>query len=155
MPLGTVAEVLTHGGYLPQLAELDKKKRSVVTRRNGMAFSLVWCLFFLFIMTPMFGLMGIDELAGAAAIMGIFGGFIILVSSVLFIKKEPLALTGKHHIPPQQHDLRGQPGYSALPPQQANDYGVPRAGSWRDTNDLQPSVTESTTKLLEKDDRPR
>ena len=44
---------------------------------------------------------------------------------------------------------------NALPPQQGvplSSYGPPQAGKWRDTNELQPtSVTESTTKLLEKD----
>jgi hypothetical protein len=46
----------------------------------------------------------------------------------------------------------------ALPPSQsipASAYGAPNAGSWRDTNDLQRqpgSVTDSTTKLLQKEE---
>lgn len=47
----------------------------------------------------------------------------------------------------------------ALPPQQsvpASAYAAPHAGNWRDTNDLQPvSVTEGTTRLLEKDETPQ
>jgi len=58
--------------------------------------------------------------------------------------------------PPGQYDLAGQQGYSALPPQQsvpASVYSAPQAGGWRDTNDLQPtSVTEGTTKLLDKEE---
>ena len=46
--------------------------------------------------------------------------------------------------------------YGALPPQQSipvSMYDTPRAGNWRDTNDLDPvSVTENTTKLLTKED---
>ncbi len=47
----------------------------------------------------------------------------------------------------------------ALPPQQsvpASAYAAPQAGNWRDTNDLQPvSVTEGTTRLLEKEEIPQ
>lgn len=159
MPLGTVAEVLAHGGYLPQLIELSKKKKTIFSRRNGMAFSLLWCLFFLFIMAPFWGIMNVDELAGVSAIIGIFGGLILLISSLIFLKKDsPFNISQQSFVPPAQRpDLHGQPGYTALPPQQsipASAYGAPQAGSWRDTNDLQPtSVTESTTKLLEKEDK--
>ena len=159
MPLSTVAEVVAHGGYLPQLLELSNKKRPLFSRRNGMAVSLIWFLFFLFILTPLWGILDVEELAAASAIMGIFGGLIILVSSLLFLKKDTPVYAGNPAFMPQaqRHDLQGQPGYSALPPQRSvpvSSYGTPQAGSWRDTNDLQPSsVTESTTKLLEKDDR--
>src|SRR6476659_8818599 len=78
LPLGIASEVLMYGGYLPQLAELDKKKRSLLTRRNGLKFSLVWFLFFLFIMAPLWGVLGVDPLAGASAIIGIFGGMILM-----------------------------------------------------------------------------
>jgi len=145
-----------YGGYLPQLAELDKKKRSLLTRRNGLKFSLVWFLFFLFIMAPLWGVLGVDPLAGASAIIGIFGGMLLTISSFLFLKKEPKF---DLHMHPGQYELPGQHGYSALPPQQsvpASVYGAPATGSWRDTNDLLPtSVTEGTTKLLEKDEEPR
>lgn len=159
MPLGTVAEVVAHGGYLPQLVELSKKKRSIFSRRNGLAFSLIWCLFFLFIMAPFWGIMNVEELAGVSAVIGIFGGLILFISSFMFLKKELPAYPGPQAFmpPTARHDLQGQPDYSALPPQRsvpASSFGVPQAGSWRDTNDLEPtSVTENTTKLLEKDER--
>lgn len=48
---------------------------------------------------------------------------------------------------------------NALPPQSsmpASNYFTPAAGNWRDTNDLQPtSVTESTTRLLDEDEKPQ
>ena len=45
---------------------------------------------------------------------------------------------------------RSLPGSQTVP---VSDYGLPGTGMWRDTNDLQPaSVTENTTKLLEKDE---
>jgi hypothetical protein len=159
LPLGLVSEVLAHGGYLPQLAELNKKKRSLLTRKNGLAFSLIWFLFFLFIVTPFWAIVDVEELAGISAVFGIFGGFILMLVSLIFFKKARslpatnIAWMGAG----AQQNLQGQPGYSALPPQQSipvNAYGAPQAGNWRDTNDLQPtSVTEGTTRLLEKDER--
>ena len=156
--LSIVSEVLVYGGYLPQLAELNKRKRSLFSRRNGLAFSLLWCLFFLLIMTPLWGILEIDKLAGASAIVGIFGGLMWMISSLIFLRKEP-KFTGDLGIyqPQGQYNMPAQPNYSALPPQQsmpASAYSAPTAGSWRDTNDLLPtSVTEGTTKLLEKDEQ--
>lgn len=160
LPLGVVSEVLAYGGYLPQLAELNKKKKSIFTRRNALGFSLIWTLFFLFIMTPFWGIVGVDELAGVSAIVGIFGGLIMALSSLIFMQKERVIYPMQQTVfaPPQQqyNPQPAQPAYAALPPQQsipANVYGPPKAGNWRDTNDLQPtSVTEGTTKLLEKDE---
>ena len=155
LPLGLVSEVLSHGGFLPQLAELNKKKQSIFTRRNGLGFSLIWCLFFLLIMAPLWGILNVEELAGASAVIGIFGGLIMMISSLIFLKKPPVyAWYGNNPA-----GLYGQPQRSALPPQQsvpASAYSAPRTGSWRDTSDLQPtSVIEGTTKLLEKDETPQ
>ncbi len=155
LPLGGVSEVLVHGGYLPQLAALNTKP-SLFSRRNGIAFSVLWCLFFLLILTPLWGIMGVDELAGASAIIGIFGGLMLLISSFMFLKTTPNIQLPGHMQPPS--GLYGPPQRHALPQSQsipASSYAEPRAGNWRDTNDLQPSVTESTTKLLNEDDNPR
>jgi len=159
MPLGLVSELLAHGGYLPQLAELHKKKQSLLTRRNGLGFSLVWFIFWLLIMAPLGGIANVEEFAAFSAVMGIFGGLTLMVSSLIFLKKPLPALPYAQ----SQHFLAGQQqhaptaGHAALPPQQtmpASSYAVPTAGSWRDTNDLQPtSVTESTTRLLKEDER--
>ena len=159
LPLGVVSEVLAYGGYLPQLAELNKKKKSIFTRRNGLAFSLLWFLFFLFIMAPLWGILNVEKMAGASAVIGIFGGLIMMLSSFMFLKKEivPFPFTqGAFPPPPGQYNMPGQQGYAALPPQQsipASVYAPPAHGGWRDTNDLQPTtITEGTTKLLDKDE---
>jgi len=159
LPLGIVSEVLTHGGYLPQLAELNQKKKSLLNRRNGLGFSLIWFLFFLLIMTPLWGILNVERMAGASAIIGIFGGLIIFVSSLIFLKSNkpvyPNSTLPYGPPPPQNYNLPQQPVYQpALPPQQSipvSAYQTPQAGSWRDTNDLQPANTESVTRMLEKD----
>lgn len=158
LPLSTVAEVVAYGGYLPQLAELNKKKKPLLSRRNGLGFSLIWCLFFLLIMAPFWGIVDVEELAAVSAIVGIFGGLIMAVSSLVFLPKAPRQLNYDqsaflpqgHQAHPPQQDYRALPSQRSVP---ASSYATPQAGSWRDTNDLQPaSVTESTTRLLDKDE---
>lgn len=158
LPLGLISEVVAYGGYLPQLAELNKKKKPILTRRNGLGFSLIWLLFFLLVMTPLWGISGIDELAAVSAIFGIFGGLIFAVSSLIFLKSDSSKLPPhikNLYAAQNAQSLYGQESRATLPPQQSvpiADYASPAAGSWRDTNDLSPtSVTEGTTKLLEHD----
>src|SRR5512141_1778209 len=85
-PLGLVSEILAHGGFLPQLADLYKSKTRL-TRRNGVIFSVLWCLFFLLIMAPLWGIANVGGLAGASAVIGIFGGLILLIASLTLLKK--------------------------------------------------------------------
>lgn len=157
MPLGLVSEILAHGGFLPQLAELYKRK-TILTRRNGVGFSLLWCLFFLLIMAPLFGIIDVDELAGAAAVIGIFGGLMFLVSSLVFLKKSPEGFELPMMETPNAKGLYGNANRNALPPQQNTPVSsyAPPAGGWRapDTGEIShpSSVTESTTKLLKKDE---
>lgn len=154
MPLSVVAEVVSYGGYLPQLAELSKSK-SVFTKKNGAIFSLFWFIFFTCFMTAFFAILGApEEFVGILAISGFFGGLLILMSSLIFFRSSKLVVPSSFQPPTA---FAGQHQQAALPPQQSipvNAYGAPQAGNWRDTNDLQPtSVTESTTRLLNDEDR--
>jgi hypothetical protein len=156
MPLTLVSEVLIHGGYLPQLAQLEQQTCTIYTRRNGVVFSLFWLIFWLLIMAVIFGgILNINRLGELFSVVGIFGGLLIFLFSVFFLKssRKPGFNTTQSSQPAP--GLYGQPHQQALPPQPAREYVRPTAGSWRDTNDLEPtSVTENTTKLLEKDEQP-
>jgi len=161
-PLGLVSEILAHGGFLPKLAELNQKK-SIFTRKNGVVFSLFLFIFFVPFLTSIAGgVFGIEVLGSILALTGVFGALMILIASLVFLpssKQYPLYLPQQMQPPlPNVHGLHGsQP--QALPGQQsipASAYAAPQAGAWRDTRDLEPSsVTESTTKLLEKEERPQ
>lgn len=165
LPLHVIADVVSQGGSLTQLDQLNQGKKKALTRRNGMIFSLFWLLFWLLIMTPFFGILEVETMAGVSAILGIFGGLIIFLASVFFLEHVPKApyyypYPPMPHQMPQypQQQMQGQPGYQqgALPPQQAvpaQGYAPPAPGSWRDTNDLgRPSVIEGTTRLLQKEE---
>lgn len=161
-PLGLVAEILFHGGFLPQLADLPKNKKWL-TRKNGLKLSLCMFLVFLLVLTPLAGVSGADELAGFFAILGTLGSIVMMILSFLFLPKagkdfqNEIAMQNAYQQPAQ---FAGRQNYqNALPPQQsqpAQSYMPPPANSWKapDTGDLaQPgSVTESTTKLLKKEE---
>jgi hypothetical protein len=152
MPLSLVTEVLNNGGYLPQLAELSQRKASIFNRRNGLGFAAIWLVFFLLLTALGGGVGGNEDFGAAMAIIGSFGAFIIFISSLIFLRPAP-----KRSNPTADRiaELAGPRSHGALPPQQAVPVDVyPQRTDWRSTNDLQPtptSVTDSTTRLLDKD----
>lgn len=155
MPLSLVAEVVANGGVLPQLAELSEK-RPFLTKKMGVIFSVFFIITFLMLFPALFGIAGVDEGAAVSAVFGVFGGMMLIIGSLVFLPsskpKYPFV-----QVPTSPQFLPGQHSQAALPPQQsvpASFYESPRpAASWRDTNDLTPgSVTEGTTRLLEKDE---
>lgn len=160
-PMGMVSELLAHGGFLPQLAELHKKK-SLFNKKNGVVFAIFWMITLMMLFPAMIAILnGPEELAGLSAVIGVFGGMMLIIGSLVMLpssKQYPLIPAQSLNPPhPVAHGLHGAGQHQALPPQQsipASAYAPPKAGSWRDTNDLEPSsVTESTTKLLEKEDK--
>ena len=153
--LDTIAEVLANGGVLPQLLELQEKQ-PLLTRRNGILFSVFWFIFFTLIMTSVGGILHLDEVAGLSAIIGVFGSIMILIASLTVLKK-PRKGFSEQTLQYQQQRISGNLN-NALPPQQsypAESYVAP-ATNWKapNTDDLvrPPSVTEETTKLLKKDE---
>ncbi|MGD9628197.1 MAG: zinc ribbon domain-containing protein [Pyrinomonadaceae bacterium] len=157
--LALVGELLANDGTLPQLAELYKKNTGLLTRRNGVIFSMFWTIFFLFIMTPIWGVADVEEMAAICAILGVFGGLMILIGSLVLLRKPTQApafmMQGAVH--PGQASLHGSHAHQALPPQQtqpAAEYTAPQ-GAWRtpDTGEfaIPGSVTDPTTKLLKKE----
>jgi hypothetical protein len=160
-PLGLVSEILAHGGFLPQLADLHKSKKWL-TRNFGVKISLIWFLLINFILVP---LAAITRAPGGVvaglAVIGFCGGLLMTALSFLFLQKENKTFFGQTAVPsdnsaPQY--LSGNQNQTALPPQTSqpvSSYAPPLAGSWKapDTGDLVPhSVTEGTTKLLQKDE---
>lgn len=158
MPLTVVADVVANGGFLPQLAALEQMnfKKPLFSKKNGVLFGVIWFIFLTCFMTAFLGILNRpDELIGIVAITGVFGAMMIIIGSLVGLpsSKPPLFYGHPAHVPPQ---MPGAPIHGALPPQQSipvSNYGPPKAGNWRDTNDLVPSVTESTTRLLDEENR--
>ena len=151
--LELVGDLLAHDGFLPELAKLQKG--SFLTKKNGVLFSVLWLIFFLLVVTPIAGILDLDEISGVAAIIGIFGSVILMLASLVLLRsslKAPIPLS-----PHQRGQISGGVGAS-LPPIQdkpARAYTAPH-GDWRspDTGPMKVpnSVTENTTKLLDKNE---
>ena len=148
LPLGTVSEVLNHGGYLPQLNELAKGDKTFWTRRNGLWLSLFFFISMILMAIITGGILDIEVLGELSVTLAFFGSALILIASVAFLRK-PI----RYATPELLRQVSGSQ-QAALPPQSvtpASAYAAPTAGNWRDTNDLAPAVAENATQLLEKD----
>jgi len=157
-----IAEVVASGGLIPGRA-IANSVASSSPRKRGLKQGLF--IFLLsFLVVPLLAIATIADNADEpfavviAAILLTVGGLLRMAYALMFESNAPTLLTGD--ISPQAPHLFGsQPNASALPPARsmpASSYAPPSTGSWRDTKDLehQPgSVTDSTTKLLQKDDQ--
>jgi hypothetical protein len=160
--LGLVSELLANGGYLPQLAELHKGKTTIFSRRNGVIFTVLWFIFWVMMVPAFFGIANEEDAAGVSAVFGLFSSLMFLIISLGLLRRPPKTYEiAAHQMPVAQAPVQmyGNPHAGALPPQQTQPAAsyMPPEGSWRapDTGDLvRPgSVTESTTKLLRKDEQ--
>ncbi|MGI8468165.1 MAG: zinc ribbon domain-containing protein [Pyrinomonadaceae bacterium] len=152
--LETVAEVLANGGVLPQLLEL-KEKKTLLTRKNGIVFSLYWFIFFVLILTSLFGIMDVNTLPAMSAIIGVFGALMWLIASFIFLKKPSANFF--QELPARHQNLSGTARNTLPPPQsQPVESYVAPVNNWKTppTGEVArpPSVTEETTKLLQKDE---
>jgi hypothetical protein len=155
-PMAHVAEVLTGGGVIPQLLNAGRKKKFFV-KKNGVFLSLMLVFVCWFLLTPLCAIADFEEGAAFFGILGFFLGIFGIASSLFFLP------SANEFRPAQQGDIyQGQmpplPHRNAvpLPPQQSipvDQYVQP--GQWRtpDTGqfDQPASVTDSTTKLLQRD----
>ncbi len=161
-PLMLVAEILSHGGTLPQLNLLQPKKKKIFTRRNGLVISFLWFLFFTCFMTAFAGITDApDNVIGFFAIFGVFGSVALTILSFFFLDNNPKieALPQQNFAPQQQNILNFPTNQNALPPQQSipiETYQAPNqnplyaAGNWRSTTDLlNKDSSEKATQMLE------
>lgn len=157
-PLGLVSEILSHGGFLPQLLDLDKSKKWL-TRNMGLKFALLWFVFITLILLPLAAITGAPrEVVPALGIIGVCGALFLTALSFLFLNNDVKSSNKKdfqsENYAPQ---FLGGQKTQALPPQtsQPTSSYIPATGAWKapDTGELVPhSVTENTTKLLQKDE---
>lgn len=154
-PLGLVSEVLAHGGFLPQLADLHNKKKKFWTRCNGMKVGLAWFLVLALLVTPIMSIF-IEEIALVIAAFGFITGLLMMIFSWMFLEKSPKipALDSAAY---QAASYLGGNAASpnALPSPPAQQDFFPPAGVWKapNTGEMIPhSVTEGTTKLFQKDE---
>ncbi len=151
-------DLLQTGGLNP-LVGSSKTTKALSPRRRGIRQGL-----FIFLLTFLFApLVGIISLAlrvepfgvGIVTVLFFIGGFLRMIYALMFESPETGDASLDDKVFAKAVQFHGREHRGALPPETAipaANYTPPTALSWRDTNDLVPSVTEGTTKLLEKDD---
>ena len=150
---GATELLLTGGAPLPPSVGSDSP-RSRGIKQGLFMFLLV------FVVAPILGMISVFALDVEPWPMGIAifllggGGLLRIAYALMFESKFAPALPeGRHDRELNSSTTIVSP--AALPPLAASEYISPQSGRWLDTNDLEPtSVTESTTKLLEKDSDP-
>ena len=152
------AELLHTGGVLPTAMPTDLEPSP---RTRGIRMGL-FIFLLTFLVAPILGMISVFLFRMPPWPMGIAifvlggGGLLRMVYALMFESKYPPGLTAgaSLRIDPQP-TLNQAAAHGELPPQQelpVSQYATPRTGRWLDTNDLEPpSVTESTTRLLERD----
>ena len=163
-PLGGVMELMANGGVIPQYEAPSEATPKVSPRRRGVQQGVA-LVFLAAVLTPLFAVLNSylnfpELLIALAAIIGFIGGPLRILYAAIFEEGAPQKVVyvnqsqpgiPAHTQPPPQPQRavvdanRGR----SLPPQQS----VP-VSNWRrpDTSELvhPPSVTENTTKLLDK-----
>jgi hypothetical protein len=163
-PLGGVTELLSNGGVIPQYQPPSDVTPRVSPRRKGVQQGAA-LIFLAAVLTPFFaalnGYLDFPEIFVAlTAIIGFIGGALRVIYALIFEegakKALPLNINQQPPVFPAYQQQQPRPAVDAgrarqLPPQQS----VP-ASNWRRPNTAEltkpPSVTEHTTKLLEKRD---
>lgn len=153
-----LAEVVLNGGVPQQLTETGPKP--LTPRRRGLKQGGAWFLLGV-VLVPLLGVLSLiihypEEIVGLAAVIFFLGGIVRMIYALIFESGNPADKTLEETVyQTAQKLLNKNPQANVLPPQQSipvDNYAPPRQVNWRDTNDLAPSsVTDSTTKLLEKD----
>ncbi len=158
--MGLIPELLANNGTLPQLAGLYKQNQGWFTRKNGVIFTALWFITWVMMIPIFIGIAGGEEEVALVMAFGFFTSIMLLIFSLGFLKKTQktinIAALEAHQM--QATGLYGAtPNQNALPPQQsvpAQSYTAPQ-GAWRtpDTGEfaVPGSVTDSTTKLLERE----
>lgn len=148
------AEMLRTGG-----APLLPPEDAISPRRHGIRRGLFLFLL-MFVVAPILGMISVFGLGlsepwpmGIAIFLLGGGGMLRIAYALMFESKYPNALPASAGVATELPTLERIMPNVALPPQRgmpASEYTSP--GRWLDTNDLEPiSVTDNTTKLLEKD----
>ena len=156
------ADLLNAGGVIPHLT-LPTGYKAPTPRNRGLKQGL-FIFLLTFLVVPIIALislaLGLEPWGLAiASVLFFVGGLLRMAYALMFESPFPGGAGLEHSamagvptlMDPTTH--RGE-----LPSEQrfaVSSYLSPASGNWRDTSDLLPNVTESTTKLLEKDEIPQ
>ena len=152
LPIDGIVEWIARGGMMPVMQAPQPFKKPNTPKRKGMSrgakLMFISCVLF-----PLFfGLAVAADSPGplVVPITVFFAGLSVLLYSVFFGDETPIATAPPQHQPGR---LAGMFGNSALPPAPAQVHMNTPTGQQVRTSELvgPPSVTENTTKLLDRE----
>ncbi len=157
LELGLVSEIVETGGTPERLAE-DSEQIGGFSRRNGLIVSLIWFLLFIVFVIPLSLLADAHEdLIAIFGMLGFFGTVIIAMFSVFLGTRKKTLVKDSGMETTTKGVFGTNPNAKVLAEvktQPANDFispDVPRHSYETGKVSQPPSVTEETTKLLERD----
>ena len=157
-----VIEVMANNGLLPNQNDQTQIEFKDSPRKRGIKQGAMIMLVGMLLIVPIIAMIHVATdtepiVMAIAGIISFWGGILRMIYAWMFESKFPGGKTLEQNIIANtQNFIGGKPSQQSLPPSQSipvNNYVAPNAGSWRETNDLVEvgSVTDNTTKLLEKD----
>jgi hypothetical protein len=156
--LSDVAEVVANKGISPYKTPSRISKKDSPRKRGikqGGMIMLVGCLLVVPIIAILYPFLGFPNFfIPISAIISFMGGLLRIIYALMFEEKDELVFEQNSS---NSNIISGKAQQNALPPQQSipvSDFIPPKSGGWQTTNDLvqPPSVTDNTTKLLQKED---
>ena len=160
-PLEAVLQILATGGSLPSFPGESRKEPS--PRRKGVKQGAMLLLLGV-IVVPLLGVLSsynagnlFDILAAMSAVFFFVGGLVRILFAALFEEGAPRyrPMTPSYAPPPTPAQFQATPRVSALPPPQVSPPPAWRARPNTAEIAQPPSITEGTTRLLDKDDPPK
>lgn len=157
-----VGELIANEGLIPERYVPGKGLKSSARKRGvkqGLMLFLSGILIVPLMAVIFAGIFNTDGfIVAIAALLTFVGGILRMIYAALFESNDADDATLEENLlQTSRAFLNKKQTANQLPPQQSiptSAYVPPSAGHWRDTNDLEPSsVTDNTTKLLEKDDK--
>lgn len=157
-----IGEVVANNGLIPNQQTQIEVEIKDSPRKRGIKQGAMIMLVGMLLIVPLLAMLHVATntepiVMAIAAIISFWGGILRMIYAWMFESKFSSGLNLEQNIIATQNLMGNRQNQQALPPQQSipvSDYAAPKMGSWRETNDLVEvgSVTDSTTKLLEKNE---
>lgn len=144
------AELLLHGGLIPQVPIRPKSSERARGVKQG-AFVLLTAFFIVPLLTVI--AISLDMQSPILPLTALFllvgGGLLRIAYALLFQSADPIPVADTAVFQPSADQARLSQAQSSP----VTEFTAPAQGGWRTTSDLvPPSVTDGTTKLLEKEE---
>ncbi len=156
------ADLLQTGGLIPRTLaapHLSPSPRSRGIKKGGFVLLLTFLIVPLLTVLSIMANVRSPAIVIVATIFLVVGGLLRMAYAAMFESPVSGATTAEHATLRAAKTLSNPMETAQLPPQQTypvSGYAPPVQGGWRNTNELEPhSITDGTTRLLEKEETPQ